>query len=93
MPKELKTLIDGAGKAGGTVAGAAGDTLGKATRPLGTWEAENPQIVMVSQPFVIAVVRVIANALGGGGGEGGGREQRKPGTYDNGYDASRDAQN
>ncbi|MFF8610989.1 hypothetical protein ACF06X_34355 [Streptomyces sp. NPDC015346] len=88
MPQELKAMVGGAQKAGG----AAEDTLGGATKPFGVWEAETPEIAMgmfLAQEIMVKhASEALASVFGGGGGN-----DRKPGQYDSGYDASRDAQN
>ncbi|MGW7103275.1 hypothetical protein [Streptomyces sp. NPDC054838] len=61
-PKEVAALLDGGTKAAGGVTGALDD----ATKPLGVWEAELPQIEMAWYDGLVSAVNAIGNALGGG---------------------------
>ncbi|MEU9039013.1 hypothetical protein AB0D45_29485 [Streptomyces sp. NPDC048352] len=66
-PKEVAALLDGGTKAAGGATGALGD----ATKPLGVWEAELPQIEMAWYDGLVSAVNAIGNALGGGVGTAG----------------------
>ncbi|CAL9676882.1 hypothetical protein [Streptomyces sp. enrichment culture] len=89
VPQGVQALADGVGR---TASGAA-DTLGNATKPFGVWEAETPEIVMGLYTMLGSAAQGLGNAVASLFSGGGGGGERKPGTYDSGYDASRDAQN
>jgi hypothetical protein len=95
-------LVQGLSAGGRQAAAGAADTLGDSSKPLGTWEAELPQIAMYGDgrpgsggihmlwEGIAAVGKAIYNAVGGGDGGGDGDKKFQ---YDSGYDPSQDAQN
>ncbi|MFJ9827163.1 hypothetical protein ACIRSU_22795 [Streptomyces sp. NPDC101160] len=92
-PNGLAGLVDGGKK----VAGGAADALRGATKPLGVWEAESPEIVMSGLGNLLnraakavydgvkSVVTSVASTAT--------PPAKKVGQYDSGYDPSHDAQN